>query len=86
MENLVAWILRAIPFGTIIMFGGMGETLTGKIRKSESGASPGIMYLGALPGFASAYFYETSTPNPVPALCVVIALLSCVSAPPCWED
>lgn len=79
MENLVAWILRAIPFGTIIMFGGMGETLTEKSGNLNLGV-PGIMYLGGFAGFASAYFYETSTPNPVPALCVVIALLSCVGA------
>lgn len=79
MENLVAWILRAIPFGTIIMFGGMGETLTEKSGNLNLGV-PGIMYLGGFAGFASAYFYETSTPNPVQALCVVIALLSCVGA------
>ena len=79
MENLVAWILRAIPFGTIVMFGGMGETLTEKSGNLNLGV-PGIMYLGGFAGFASAYFYETSTPNPVPALCVVIALLSCVGA------
>ena len=79
MENLVAWILRAIPFGTIILFGGMGETLTEKSGNLNLGV-PGIMYLGGFAGFASAYFYETSTPNPVPALCVVIALLSCVGA------
>ncbi len=79
MENLVAWILRAIPFGTIIMFGGMGETLTEKSGNLNLGV-PGIMYLGGFAGFASAYFYETSTPNPVPALCVVIALLSCIGA------
>ena len=79
MENLVAWILRAIPFGTIVMFGGMGETLTEKSGNLNLGV-PGIMYLGGFAGFASAYFYETSTPNPVPALCVVIALLSCIGA------
>jgi len=28
MDTLVAWILRAIPFGTIIMYGAMGEIIT----------------------------------------------------------
>ena len=28
MSNLIAWIIRAIPFGTIIMFGSMGEITT----------------------------------------------------------
>ena len=30
METLIALILRAIPFGTIIMYGAMGEILTEK--------------------------------------------------------
>ena len=28
MSSLIAWIMRAIPFGTIIMYGAMGETIT----------------------------------------------------------
>ena len=27
MSNLIAWIIRAIPFGTIIMFGSMAALL-----------------------------------------------------------
>ena len=30
IENLIAWILRAVSFGTIIMYGCMGETITEK--------------------------------------------------------
>ena len=79
MENLIAWILRAIPFGTIIMFGAMGETMTEKSGNLNLGV-PGIMYLGGFAGFASAYFYETATPDPVPALCILIALTACIAA------
>ena len=25
-SSLIAWIMRAIPFGTIIMYGALGET------------------------------------------------------------
>ena len=30
MDTLIAWIMRAIPFGTIIMYGAMGEIVTEK--------------------------------------------------------
>ena len=42
MENLIAWIIRAIPFGTIIMYGAMGEILTEKSGNLNLGV-PGIM-------------------------------------------
>ena len=29
-SSLIAWIMRAIPFGTIIMYGALGETVTEK--------------------------------------------------------
>ncbi|MBR4186088.1 MAG: ABC transporter permease [Clostridia bacterium] len=74
MPNLLAWLLRAIQFGTIIMFGSMGEILTEKSGNLNLGV-PGIMYLGSFAGFASAYLYENNAENPVPILCVVIALL-----------
>ena len=50
MSNLIAWIIRAIPFGTIIMFGSMGEITTEKSGNLNLGV-PGIMYLG---GFAAS--------------------------------
>ena len=68
MSSLIAWILRAIPFGTIIMYGALGETLTEKSGNLNLGV-PGIMYLGGFAGFASAYYYEKLSANPS-ALCL----------------
>ena len=73
METLIAWILRAIPFGTIIMYVALGEIVTEKSGNLNLGV-PGIMYLGGFAGFASAYLYENSVQSPNMALCVVLAL------------
>ena len=79
MSSLIAWIMRAIPFGTIIMYGAMGETVTEKSGNLNLGV-PGIMYLGGFAGFASAYYYENSVANPIPALSVLIALVCALVA------
>ena len=79
MSSLIAWIMRAIPFGTIIMYGAMGETITEKSGNLNLGV-PGIMYLGGFAGFASAYFYENSVANPNPVLSVLIALVCALAA------
>ncbi|MBQ9717447.1 MAG: ABC transporter permease [Clostridia bacterium] len=73
--SIIAWILRAVQFGTIIMFGSMGEILTEKSGNLNLGV-PGIMYLGAFAGFASAYLYENGTPNPIGIVCILLALIS----------
>ncbi len=72
--NLLAWFIRAIQFGTIIMFGSMGEILTEKTGNLNLGV-PGIMYLGSFAGFASSYMYENSVENPSGILCVLIAMV-----------
>ena len=79
MDTLIAWIMRAIPFGTIIMYGAMGEIVTEKCGNLNLGV-PGIMYLGGFAGFASAYLYENTAVNPNMALCVVISLLCAFAA------
>lgn len=79
MSSLIAWIMRAIPFGTIIMYGAMGETITEKSGNLNLGV-PGIMYLGGFAGFASAYFYENSVADPNPVLSVLIALICALAA------
>lgn len=79
MSNLIAWIIRAIPFGTIIMYGAMGEILTEKSGNLNLGV-PGIMYLGGFAGFASAFYYENNAAGPNGAVCVMLSLVCCVAA------
>lgn len=79
MSSLIAWIIRAIPFGTIIMYGAMGEIVTEKSGNLNLGV-PGIMYLGGFAGFASAFFYENNAANPNAFVCVVLSLTSCIVA------
>ena len=79
MSSLIAWIMRAIPFGTIIMYGAMGEIVTEKSGNLNLGV-PGIMYLGGFAGFASAYYYENSVANPNPILSILIALVCALVA------
>lgn len=74
-SNILAWIARAIQFGTIIMYGSMGEILTEKSGNLNLGV-PGIMYLGAFAGFASSYTYENSAANPSKLLCILIAVVA----------
>ncbi|HKM35380.1 MAG TPA: ABC transporter permease [Lachnospiraceae bacterium] len=79
MSSLIAWIMRAIPFGTIIMYGAMGETVTEKSGNLNLGV-PGVMYLGGFAGFASAFYYENNFTNPDPVICVIISLICCILA------
>ena len=79
IQNLIAWVIRAIPFGTIIMYGSMGETVTEKSGHLNLGV-PGIMYLGGFAGFTSAYFYEHSAANPSALVCVLLSLVCAFAA------
>ena len=75
MTNLIAWLTSAIAFGTIIMYGSLGEILTEKSGNLNLGV-PGIMYLGGFAGFASAYYYERLVSAPNPVLLILIPLVS----------
>lgn len=74
----------AVVFGTVIMFGALGEILTEKAGNLNLGV-PGIMYLGGIAGLAAPFMYENVycaengiTPNPVITitLCLVCALVA----------
>lgn len=75
MSQLVSLIQSSIWFGTVILFGAMGEILTEKSGNLNLGI-PGIMSLGAIGSLMGGFYYELYAPNPVPALCLLCALLA----------
>jgi len=78
MTELIALFQAAIFFGTIIMYGAVGEILTEKSGNLNLGV-PGIMHLGGIAGLTGVFFYESASAAPSKFLCIVIAL-SCAFA------
>ena len=54
MATLIGWIVRAVVFGTIVMYGAMGEILTEKAGHLNLG-TPGIMCIGGAFGLYLSY-------------------------------
>lgn len=74
MEGFITLFQQAVVFGTIIMFGAVGEIITEKSGNLNLGV-PGIMYLGGISSLIGVFFYENSVENPNKILCVLIALV-----------
>ena len=74
MEGFISLFQQAVVFGTIIMFGAVGEIITEKSGNLNLGV-PGIMYLGGISSLIGAFFYENSTDNPSKFVCMLVALL-----------
>lgn len=74
MTNLIAWITRALIFGSVMMYGAVGEILTEKVGHLNLG-TPGIMAIGGGAGFIAAFLYENGNPNPNVVLCLLITLV-----------
>ena len=81
IDQIVQLIQSAVQFGTVIMFGAMGEVLTEKSGNLNLGV-PGIMYLGGIAGLAASFFYEFNNPAPSGAVCLVISFLAAFAASP----
>lgn len=75
MTQLISLIQAAVVFGTVILFGAVGEILAEKSGNLNLGV-PGIMYLGGIAGLATAFFYENLAANPSPFIAVIITLLA----------
>ncbi len=74
MTEIIALVQAAVVFGTVILFGATGEILTEKSGNLNLGV-PGIMYLGGIAGLMGVFFYEMNTPEPVPIVCILIAMV-----------
>ncbi len=74
MDLIVTLIQAAVAFGTVIMFGCVGEILTEKSGSLNLGV-PGIMYIGGIASLSGTFLYERTTENPNTFICLVLALL-----------
>lgn len=73
MDMLITLIQSAIAFGTVIMFGCIGEIITEKSGSLNLGV-PGIMYIGGIASLCGVFGYEMNVEEPNAILCVLIAL------------
>lgn len=73
MTQLISLIQVAVVFGTVIMFGCIGEIITEKAGNLNLGV-PGIMYLGGIFGLIGAFYYEKSVPNPNGVVSLILSL------------
>ena len=74
MNTLISLIAAACTFGTVLMFGTLGEILTEKAGNLNLGVE-GIMYMGGALGLAGAYIYST-TANPTGVPAILAALVA----------
>lgn len=79
MTQILSLLQAALIFGTVILFGAMGEILTEKSGNLNLGV-PGIMYLGGIAGLAGAFFYESSTADPSAIVGLLISLVCALAA------
>lgn len=79
MSNFISLWQAAITFGTVILFGALGELITQKSGNLNLG-TPGIVYLGGIGSLAGAFFYENAVANPSPIVGVIVALVCAMAA------
>ena len=72
--QIISWVVSAITFGTVIMFGSIGETIDQKAGNLNLGV-PGIMQLGGIGSLAGAFIYESSCQNPNGVVGAIIAFI-----------
>jgi ABC-type uncharacterized transport system permease subunit len=81
MSAIIALIVAAVTFGTVLMFGTLGEILTEKSGNLNLGVE-GIMYMGGAFGLAGAFNYEQAVgaASSSGLLAILIAIISAFAA------
>ena len=64
-----------VVFGTVIMYGALGEILTQKSGNLNLGV-PGIMYLGGIAGLTASFLYENGNPEANGIVSALLALIA----------
>jgi len=77
--QIVSWLVSAISFGTVIMYGCIGETIDQKAGGLNLGV-PGVMQIGGIAALASAFLYEYNVASPNPWIALLLCLLSTLIA------
>ena len=80
MTMIIALIAAAVTFGTVLMYGTLGEILTEKSGNLNLGVE-GIMYMGGAFGLFGAFYYEKAAGAAASGpLAIIIAILSALMA------
>ena len=75
MTQYIALLNSSVVFGTVILFGAVGEILTEKGGNLNLGV-PGIMYMGGIASLIGTFYYEKAMGDAaVPLICVLIAII-----------
>ena len=79
MSTLVSLITAAVTFGTVLMYGTLGEILTEKSGNLNLGVE-GIMYMGGAFGLAGAFYYEKAAGAAASGPAAIILAILCAFA------
>lgn len=76
MNTLITLITAGITFGTVLMYGTLGEILTEKSGNLNLGVE-GIMYMGGAFGLAGAFYYEKAVgAAAIGPVAIILAILA----------
>lgn len=79
MSNFISLWQAAVTFGTVILFGALGELITEKSGNLNLG-TPGVMYLGGIASLIGAFFYESHAAQPNAVIGILVALVCALAA------